>query len=804
MAEPDPSRILVVGHPDDADAATEVERLLAERGLQLIVPEPLKRSTFEGDLAGADAVVLVAGPSGLDEWKLPAVERRLAGDPAFRVVVAVAPGAKVTRLPPQIESAPVVRLAERDGIEHLAALLAASEPAAELRLSPSVTRARLTAGGPDGRAVTAHRLALEIAALHPEYGSGTAQKLLSATFVSSRPERPVDDWLRDVRRLVSPAGAAALHGRAVMLGLGLLDADLRSHYRELGFEQALVAELRLPLPELLTERGLVLWEEREEPPRETPTAPAGPEETVPTHTDNPATVDELGREGLARVLARRIRDMREQEEAGAQAAGDEEHPRGRSFLVHVHAPWGMGKTSLLNFLRRELGPESENPWVVVDFNAWRHQRVAPPWWWLMTALYQQGRRELAAIDRPRAWALRVREWWWRGLLGWLLLVLAVAAVGALVWQSGWVEDLRGSDSRGETVTGFLVSAAAIVVPLTTLWMALQRAGNWLLTATPRSGRAYVQASRDPMETVQRHFADLVEWLHYPVIVLVDDLDRCRGEYVVELLEGIQTLFRDQPVAYVVAADRDWLSDAYQAAYGDFVSAADEPGRPLGYLFLEKTFQMSVTLAPPAQDVRDGYWHALIRPGERIDRGELERERKTADAAFAGLASEAAVRAELEREPGASPVQALARREAAAIQLATPALAREAEHALRPFAILLDPNPRAMKRLVNAYGIARGIETLAGQARGGRAAQQETALWTILALRWPRLADHLARRPEDAAAIAPGANAPDGVPEDLAALFGDPQVAAVARGEGDEIEARLDAAAVGRCAGQIQV
>ncbi|NEA37041.1 hypothetical protein [Streptomyces sp. SID13031] len=37
------------------------------------------------------------------------------------------------------------------------------------------------------------------------------------------------------------------------------------------------------------------------------------EELVPTHTDGPAYVDELGREGFARVLARRIRDARMEE-----------------------------------------------------------------------------------------------------------------------------------------------------------------------------------------------------------------------------------------------------------------------------------------------------------------------------------------------------------------------------------------------------------------------------------------------------------------------------------------------------------
>jgi hypothetical protein len=619
----------------------------------------------------------------------------------------------------------------------------------------------------------------------------------------------VDDWLKEVRGLVSEDAAPALHGRAVMLGLGLLDGELRRAYREAEFEDALVGELREPIDELLTKRGRDLWEhERPLPPSRDepwPVSPVGAEETVPTHTDNPAIVDELGREGLARVLARRIRDMRAQETLAAAAAGDAEHPRGRSFLVHLHAPWGMGKTSLLKFLRKELGPERGDPWLVVEFNAWRHQRIAPPWWWLMTALYHQGLEELGTIDRlrneHRARTLRLREWWWRLRGGWpglVMLLLGVVGI-VVVWQAGFFDEVWG----GETATSFLVAVAAIVTPLLTIWGALRAASRWILTTSARGARAFIQNTRDPMQIVQDHFADLVEWLHYPVAVLIDDLDRCKGPYVVELLEGIQTLFRDQPVAYVVAADRDWLSDAYQSEYGDFVSAADEPGRPLGYLFLEKTFQMSVTLPAPSGTTRDSFWGRLIRPGETVDRAELERAREEADDAFAGLESEDAIRRKLVAEPGETPAEQQARREAAAVQLATPAVAREAEHALRAFTDLLDPNPRAMKRLVNAYGIARGIETLGGDNLGGdAAAQQQTALWTILSLRWPRLADHLAARPVDVKYVGGRGRVPETIPEGVRPLFRDQRVIDVVKGKG--VDAALDADTVGRCAGQVQV
>jgi hypothetical protein len=203
-------------------------------------------------------------------------------------------------------------------------------------------------------------------------------------------------------------------------------------------------------------------------------------------------------------------------------------------------------------------------------------------------------------------------------------------------------------------------------------------------------------------------------------------------------------------------------------------------------------------------VHKAYWGRLLRPGQAIvDRGELVQARAAADEAFAGLDTEAAIRAELGRDPGTTPAEQLARREAAAIQLASPAVVEEVQHALEPFAPLLDSNPRAMKRLVNAYGMARGIETLGGEnLEGGAAAQQTTALWTILGLRWPRLADYLCANPAEVGAI--GQASPEGAPAELMPLFTDSDVLAVVRGDGEGIEVRLDEPAVRRCGGQVQV
>jgi hypothetical protein len=70
-----------------------------------------------------------------------------------------------------------------------------------------------------------------------------------------------------------------------------------------------------------------------------------------------------------------------------------------------------------------------------------------------------------------------------------------------------------------------------------------------------------------------------------------------------------------------------------------------------------------------------------------------------------------------------------------------ALVAEREHFLAEYAGLLEANPRAMKRLLNAYGFRRGFDI---QSRE-RADRDALVRWTILENRWPLVADHLAGR-----------------------------------------------------------
>jgi hypothetical protein len=606
------------------------------------------------------------------------------------------------------------------------------------------------------REVSAYVVVAALLAAHPKYGRGLAGSVEVGEAPDGVAMRTLDGWVAEVRELFQPQEPGKLDGRKVVYGLALLEPDLRRRLGEAGFLAALEAEEALL--DQLSARGRVLWRV----------------DAVPTLSDRPATVDLLGRGAFAEALAERLRDEF-QRTAGPGRLPD-------SFMLHLEGPWGSGKSSLLGFLETELRKEPE-PWLVVEFNAWQNQRAGAPWWLLISAVLRQ-----AAIDGNTGIGLRLRlhlrALWWRLQLvrtEIAVILLAMAVVGVLVWSG----KLAGDDPLG-ILAGAITAVVAAVSGLRGL-MTSVAAGS------ERGAQTFIQQTNDPMRRLERRFTGLVRDLRpRPVAILIDDLDRCRADYVVDLLEGVQTIFREAPVAFVVAADRHWLYDAYATVYGDYMKTGIDPGRPLGHLFLEKAFQLSTSVPSISPSDQRAFWERLLAPPEAGPRPNLEALASKARDDFAALETEDKILGELNRDPGGTPEERRVRREAAVRRLSSPTLQRHIEHTLTRFAPLLEPNPRAMKRLVNSYGVARAVQILEDRPTALTHPRERLALWTVLKARWPLLADYLATHPDSVEDLkanrVPTAIADDGDRPYLRRVFEDGAAQRVARGEGlDGIE-----------------
>ncbi|WP_084580183.1 P-loop NTPase fold protein [Kutzneria sp. 744] len=479
-----------------------------------------------------------------------------------------------------------------------------------------------------------------------------------------------------------------------------------------------------------------------------------PRRNVEFVDDAPACKDRLDRDLLAEDLAKRLRQAQDRRPEV-------------SFLLHLDGPWGAGKTSLLNLIEHELAASA----LVVTFNAWRYARVEPPWWALITCLRDQLIR--AQPRRNRLW-WHVKETWARVrrsgasyLLAMLVLAVLVAAV-LMIFQPIPLAPKDFGDFA-KAITGGLGVLAAF-------WSVGKIAARLLLWNSASGARLLEQSHTNPMREVTEHFAWLVDHASKPVVLFIDDLDRCDEKYVVAILEAVQNLVRDAPggtkqipraASFVVAADGAWLRRAYEKTYENFQGAVDEPGRPLGHLFLDKLFQLSVPMPAMGEEARSCYFDTLLGVAPDSGRQEPTDEVHEAQARMVSSRTEGEV---LDVLDNASPPVRRAVIADAIAKMSTPEVSAATEHELQKFAPLLLANPRGMKRFVNTYGVVRTLRTLEGNTVGSDA----LALWTIIRLRWPLLAEHL-EQDADLIDRIMAAEADDDLPDQLKCLITAPEV-----------------------------
>lgn len=190
--------------------------------------------------------------------------------------------------------------------------------------------------------------------------------------------------------------------------------------------------------------------------------------------------------------------------------------------------------------------------------------------------------------------------------------------------------------------------------------------------------------------------------------------------------------------------------------------------------------MSTTLPRLSSEIQSAFWGLLLNRGRaRASGARADQLDAAVDAArreIGAMRTHEGLESMIEKA-GNDPASKQAMREAAAIKITSPEARRETEHRLEPLVSLLEPNPRAMKLLVNAFGFRQAIQYLSGRP----VSEGALARWTIVELRWPLLADLLAVHPEYLSAIEKK-EAPTEVPENLKALFSNETVKSVLSGK----------------------
>jgi hypothetical protein len=604
---------------------------------------------------------------------------------------------------------------------------------------------------------------------------------------------------------------------------------------------------------------------------------------VPFISDAPSeSEDRLDRGALALFLGRRLhliwRQLNGFEPGAPLSVRRRRAPGPETFIVHIDAPWGGGKTTFANFLSRVLNPVGETlspehflkssispdvddpaelaktslervflgetepagddpghrPWIIVWSNAWRDQYITPPWWHLFQtisadvrkAVAEEARAALAELAGGRMAAALVaasanRRWAAIGLagLGYRLmntqllrqLVLTVVGVLLLVGLSQFVgkpliEGLNPTGVNVEQLKSTLDVAVAVVGlaggGLATLGAVFSQS---LAPDIDFSDESKSIGVRDPIARFRRTLQHILELAGRPVLLIVDDLDRCEPGRVVEILRGFQTIVRSSRLFVLVLGDRRWIESAHTVWHKDLKDLNVGPETALGARFVEKLFQLSFTLPAMNPEARDRYTRANLSRGEIATPSTPAASKPGPTAAGAAVESkvfaevkaaasknepmpqrERTVRAVLEQS-GLKGDDLARAEEAAARQLVVASGAdagyqQQVRNILTGLAGALPNNPRQIKRIFNAFAVYETVGRLyyryevdAEHGDDVRARRwRQLALWVTLYTDWPETWRAVARYP----ALLHAAYAPD----EAARKAAEPQL------EGDEATA----------------
>ena len=248
-------------------------------------------------------------------------------------------------------------------------------------------------------------------------------------------------------------------------------------------------------------------------------------EEVEIPEDAPFANDLLDREDSIRTLSRLL--------ASLDGPG----------VVAVDAGWGTGKTTFLRMWAQYLRLEGVR---VAAFNAWRTDFAREPF----IALSSE-------------------------------LAVALAEMPELVG--------RASLHRFKEAAGGVARAAALPAARVALAAVPGVGGQIATELSPGRRSAYRRESERYAETqrAQEEFRETLATAAAqiaaatdgrPLVIMIDELDRCRPTYAIELLELAKHLFDVDHVVFVLCLNRSQLAESVRVIYGGHFDASEYLGR----------------------------------------------------------------------------------------------------------------------------------------------------------------------------------------------------------------------------------
>ncbi|RZD22045.1 P-loop NTPase fold protein [Pseudoalteromonas sp. MEBiC 03485] len=233
----------------------------------------------------------------------------------------------------------------------------------------------------------------------------------------------------------------------------------------------------------------------------------------------------------------------------------------RNYVLNLNAEWGAGKTYFLKRWSQDL--KSDYPVVYVD--AWKQDYSDDPFLTVISSIISQlGIQAEFEIKVPKSAVSMFKAVAPAIAQGVVKKVLNTDfdEICNLLADDDLSDEEGGDPNTKQSTTDFSPAAKAL-------------AENLIKEHEAKSKS--IEVIKSKLSIWVNKFEEQ-NGIQLPIFIFIDELDRCRPSYAVEMLETIKHIFDVKGIVFVVATDTEQLQHTIKAIYGQGFSAQMYLGR----------------------------------------------------------------------------------------------------------------------------------------------------------------------------------------------------------------------------------
>lgn len=251
-------------------------------------------------------------------------------------------------------------------------------------------------------------------------------------------------------------------------------------------------------------------------------------------------------------------------------SNQKDNPSGYSFAID--GEWGCGKTWILTELENHLEEDSDNKYLIFHYNAWENDFYEEPLVAILSVMIEKLNK---VTSQKSLYEAAIDE------------LLRQASADLLTLVSGIVKEVTKID------------AEKIIKRKNGFFRRIKE--NTKLSAKDINTLLPLQYTS---QEVRNNFIKLSKELH--IILIVDELDRCRPEYAIKVLERLHHVCNGIPIIQILAINKSVLADSISTVFGKNYSNTDNHDKWNTFFtdsYLQKFLDISIPLPNGTLDSR---------------------------------------------------------------------------------------------------------------------------------------------------------------------------------------------------------